>query len=118
MISMKCVLFLLWITLSIRVCASPQGIPLSVVKLWASAFGGEIKSIAAKYSGSQLLQKHREVCVCACVPAALGSHTLPHTQSTLIKPPTSSKRSASPGCVSLFHRQCCASELSTQGLRL
>lgn len=27
------------------------------VKLWASAFGGEIKSIAAKYSGSQLLQK-------------------------------------------------------------
>uniref|UniRef100_A0AAV2M7M0 VWFA domain-containing protein n=1 Tax=Knipowitschia caucasica TaxID=637954 RepID=A0AAV2M7M0_KNICA len=33
------------------------GIPLSVVKLWASAFGGEIKSISAKYSGSQLLQK-------------------------------------------------------------
>uniref|UniRef100_A0A8C1R4W1 Calcium voltage-gated channel auxiliary subunit alpha2delta 3 n=1 Tax=Cyprinus carpio TaxID=7962 RepID=A0A8C1R4W1_CYPCA len=29
----------------------------SIVKLWASAFGGEIKSIAAKYSGSQLLQK-------------------------------------------------------------
>lgn len=29
----------------------------SSVKLWASAFGGEIKSIAAKYSGSQLLQK-------------------------------------------------------------
>uniref|UniRef100_A0A673HQV7 Voltage-dependent calcium channel subunit alpha-2/delta-3-like n=1 Tax=Sinocyclocheilus rhinocerous TaxID=307959 RepID=A0A673HQV7_9TELE len=28
-----------------------------VVKLWASAFGGEIKSIASKYSGSQLLQK-------------------------------------------------------------
>uniref|UniRef100_A0A6Q2Z4H2 VWFA domain-containing protein n=1 Tax=Esox lucius TaxID=8010 RepID=A0A6Q2Z4H2_ESOLU len=27
------------------------------VKLWASAFGGEIKSISAKYSGSQLLQK-------------------------------------------------------------
>uniref|UniRef100_A0A8C0Y0S9 Calcium channel, voltage dependent, alpha2/delta subunit 3 n=1 Tax=Cyprinus carpio carpio TaxID=630221 RepID=A0A8C0Y0S9_CYPCA len=27
------------------------------VKLWASAFGGEIKSIASKYSGSQLLQK-------------------------------------------------------------
>lgn len=27
------------------------------MKLWASAFGGEIKSIAAKYSGSQLLQK-------------------------------------------------------------
>uniref|UniRef100_A0A3B4D866 VWFA domain-containing protein n=1 Tax=Pygocentrus nattereri TaxID=42514 RepID=A0A3B4D866_PYGNA len=27
------------------------------VKLWASAFGGEMKSIAAKYSGSQLLQK-------------------------------------------------------------
>ncbi|CAL8353608.1 unnamed protein product [Gadus morhua 'NCC'] len=36
---------------------SPQGIPLSVVKLWASAFGGEIKSLSAKYSGSQLLQK-------------------------------------------------------------
>nr|XP_060622048.1 voltage-dependent calcium channel subunit alpha-2/delta-3 isoform X3 [Anolis sagrei ordinatus] len=34
-----------------------QQIPLSVVKLWASAFGGEIRSIAAKYSGSQLLQK-------------------------------------------------------------
>uniref|UniRef100_A0A8C2AGH6 Calcium voltage-gated channel auxiliary subunit alpha2delta 3 n=1 Tax=Cyprinus carpio TaxID=7962 RepID=A0A8C2AGH6_CYPCA len=30
---------------------------LPFVKLWASAFGGEIKSIAAKYSGSQLLQK-------------------------------------------------------------
>lgn len=29
------------------------------MKLWASAFGGEIKSIAAKYSGSQLLQKVR-----------------------------------------------------------
>uniref|UniRef100_A0A3Q3XCI6 VWFA domain-containing protein n=1 Tax=Mola mola TaxID=94237 RepID=A0A3Q3XCI6_MOLML len=27
------------------------------VKLWASAFGGEIKSISAKYSGSHLLQK-------------------------------------------------------------
>lgn len=27
------------------------------VKLWASAFGGEIKSISAKYSGSPLLQK-------------------------------------------------------------
>ncbi|KAK0135863.1 Voltage-dependent calcium channel subunit alpha-2/delta-3 [Merluccius polli] len=36
---------------------SQQGIPLSVVKLWASAFGGEIKSLSAKYSGSQLLQK-------------------------------------------------------------
>lgn len=29
----------------------------SRVKLWASAFGGEMKSISAKYSGSQLLQK-------------------------------------------------------------
>lgn len=29
------------------------------VKLWASAFGGELKSISAKYSGSQLLQKVR-----------------------------------------------------------
>uniref|UniRef100_A0AAR2IQG5 VWFA domain-containing protein n=1 Tax=Pygocentrus nattereri TaxID=42514 RepID=A0AAR2IQG5_PYGNA len=28
-----------------------------IVKLWASAFGGEIKSISTKYSGSQLLQK-------------------------------------------------------------
>lgn len=27
------------------------------MKLWASAFGGEMKSISAKYSGSQLLQK-------------------------------------------------------------
>uniref|UniRef100_A0AAR2LIL8 VWFA domain-containing protein n=1 Tax=Pygocentrus nattereri TaxID=42514 RepID=A0AAR2LIL8_PYGNA len=27
------------------------------ISLWASAFGGEMKSIAAKYSGSQLLQK-------------------------------------------------------------
>ncbi|XP_055503491.1 voltage-dependent calcium channel subunit alpha-2/delta-3 isoform X1 [Leucoraja erinacea] len=34
-----------------------QPIPLNVVKLWASAFGGEIKSISAKYSGSQFLQK-------------------------------------------------------------
>ncbi|XP_063064991.1 voltage-dependent calcium channel subunit alpha-2/delta-3 [Engraulis encrasicolus] len=53
-------LFLLWITLGIDVVdvdGSHQGIPLSVVKLWASAFGGEIKSISAKYSGSQLLQK-------------------------------------------------------------
>ncbi|KAI4553807.1 hypothetical protein MJT46_015987 [Ovis ammon polii x Ovis aries] len=41
------------------VVRSEQQIPLSVVKLWASAFGGEIKSIAAKYSGSQLLQKIR-----------------------------------------------------------
>ncbi|KAM6980754.1 voltage-dependent calcium channel subunit alpha-2/delta-3 [Aplochiton taeniatus] len=40
-----------------NVLGSQQGIPLSVVKLWASAFGGEIKSISAKYSGSQLLQK-------------------------------------------------------------
>uniref|UniRef100_A0A3B3TTS3 Calcium channel, voltage dependent, alpha2/delta subunit 3 n=1 Tax=Poecilia latipinna TaxID=48699 RepID=A0A3B3TTS3_9TELE len=30
---------------------------LGSVKLWASAFGGEIKSLSAKYSGSQLLQK-------------------------------------------------------------
>lgn len=33
------------------------------VKLWASAFGGEMKSISAKYSGSQLLQK---VCRLVC----------------------------------------------------
>ncbi len=36
------------------------------MKLWASAFGGEIKSIAAKYSGSQLLQKvNGAVLICA-----------------------------------------------------
>uniref|UniRef100_A0A3B4ZRN2 Voltage-dependent calcium channel subunit alpha-2/delta-3-like n=1 Tax=Stegastes partitus TaxID=144197 RepID=A0A3B4ZRN2_9TELE len=43
---------LMWLNLSFVVfflCPS--------VKLWASAFGGEIKSISAKYSGSQLLQK-------------------------------------------------------------
>ncbi|XP_025771756.1 voltage-dependent calcium channel subunit alpha-2/delta-3 [Puma concolor] len=44
-----------------RVASRPQeslAFPKSRgVKLWASAFGGEIKSIAAKYSGSQLLQK-------------------------------------------------------------
>ncbi|XP_027691684.1 voltage-dependent calcium channel subunit alpha-2/delta-3 [Vombatus ursinus] len=44
-------------TTLVDVVGSEQQIPLSVVKLWASAFGGEIKSIAAKYSGSQLLQK-------------------------------------------------------------
>uniref|UniRef100_A0A3B4FR86 Voltage-dependent calcium channel subunit alpha-2/delta-3-like n=1 Tax=Pundamilia nyererei TaxID=303518 RepID=A0A3B4FR86_9CICH len=51
---------LLWIFVGlnvVEVVGSQQGIPLSVVKLWASAFGGEIKSISAKYSGSQLLQK-------------------------------------------------------------
>uniref|UniRef100_A0A4W4EP12 VWFA domain-containing protein n=1 Tax=Electrophorus electricus TaxID=8005 RepID=A0A4W4EP12_ELEEL len=50
----------MWIiqsTTVVDVSGSHQGIPLSVVKLWASAFGGEMKSIAAKYSGSQLLQK-------------------------------------------------------------
>ncbi|XP_041748110.1 voltage-dependent calcium channel subunit alpha-2/delta-3-like isoform X2 [Coregonus clupeaformis] len=56
-----CASFLLfWIILGtavVDVMGSQQGIPLSVVKLWASAFGGEIKSISAKYSGSQLLQK-------------------------------------------------------------
>ncbi|XP_064422513.1 voltage-dependent calcium channel subunit alpha-2/delta-3 [Latimeria chalumnae] len=52
--------FAVWIVFSatlLDVDGSQQQIPLSVVKLWASAFGGEIKSIAAKYSGSQLLQK-------------------------------------------------------------
>uniref|UniRef100_A0A3P8UK46 Calcium channel, voltage dependent, alpha2/delta subunit 3 n=1 Tax=Cynoglossus semilaevis TaxID=244447 RepID=A0A3P8UK46_CYNSE len=51
---------LLWICVGWNVeevTGSQQGIPLSVVKLWASAFGGEIKSISAKYSGSPLLQK-------------------------------------------------------------
>ncbi|XP_061474227.1 voltage-dependent calcium channel subunit alpha-2/delta-3 isoform X1 [Rhineura floridana] len=53
-------LALFWAAISISlmdVVGSEQQIPLSVVKLWASAFGGEIRSIAAKYSGSQLLQK-------------------------------------------------------------
>uniref|UniRef100_A0A3Q3E4R1 Calcium channel, voltage dependent, alpha2/delta subunit 3 n=1 Tax=Labrus bergylta TaxID=56723 RepID=A0A3Q3E4R1_9LABR len=51
---------LIWILIGVNVLevsGSQPGIPLSVVKLWASAFGGEIKSISAKYSGSQLLQK-------------------------------------------------------------
>uniref|UniRef100_A0A8C2X8R2 Calcium voltage-gated channel auxiliary subunit alpha2delta 3 n=1 Tax=Cyclopterus lumpus TaxID=8103 RepID=A0A8C2X8R2_CYCLU len=53
-------LLLLFSTLSSRVSevgGTHQSIPASVVKLWASAFGGEMKSISAKYSGSQLLQK-------------------------------------------------------------
>ncbi|GLD46169.1 voltage-dependent calcium channel subunit alpha-2/delta-3-like protein [Lates japonicus] len=53
-------LLLLFSTLSARVTevgSTHQSIPPSVVKLWASAFGGEMKSISAKYSGSQLLQK-------------------------------------------------------------
>nr|XP_019951490.1 PREDICTED: voltage-dependent calcium channel subunit alpha-2/delta-3-like [Paralichthys olivaceus] len=53
-------LLLLYFTISTRVTevgATHQSIPPSVVKLWASAFGGEMKSISAKYSGSQLLQK-------------------------------------------------------------
>ncbi|XP_073732347.1 voltage-dependent calcium channel subunit alpha-2/delta-3 isoform X4 [Misgurnus anguillicaudatus] len=52
---------LLWLMSACWTAAEVRGsqseIPLSVVKLWASAFGGEIKSIASKYSGSQLLQK-------------------------------------------------------------
>uniref|UniRef100_A0A8D3BHF1 Calcium channel, voltage dependent, alpha2/delta subunit 3 n=1 Tax=Scophthalmus maximus TaxID=52904 RepID=A0A8D3BHF1_SCOMX len=35
----------------------PVRIDIRKSNLWASAFGGEIKSISAKYSGSQLLQK-------------------------------------------------------------
>ncbi|CAJ1052106.1 voltage-dependent calcium channel subunit alpha-2/delta-3-like [Xyrichtys novacula] len=54
-------LLLIWtlvgLNMMVEVSGSQPGIPLSVVKLWASAFGGEIKSISAKYSGSQLLQK-------------------------------------------------------------
>ncbi|XP_061553313.1 voltage-dependent calcium channel subunit alpha-2/delta-3-like isoform X5 [Phycodurus eques] len=53
-------LFLLSSTLTFSITevgGSHQSIPPSVVKLWASAFGGEMKSISAKYSGSQLLQK-------------------------------------------------------------
>uniref|UniRef100_A0A1A8MPQ3 Calcium channel, voltage-dependent, alpha 2/delta subunit 3 n=2 Tax=Nothobranchius pienaari TaxID=704102 RepID=A0A1A8MPQ3_9TELE len=53
-------LLLLFSTLSVMangVGGTHKSIPASVVKLWASAFGGEMKSISAKYSGSQLLQK-------------------------------------------------------------
>ncbi|XP_039530145.1 voltage-dependent calcium channel subunit alpha-2/delta-3 isoform X2 [Pimephales promelas] len=50
-----CVMSAFWTAPGVR--GSQAEIPLSVVKLWASAFGGEIKSIASKYSGSQLLQK-------------------------------------------------------------
>ncbi|CAM4731656.1 unnamed protein product [Leuciscus chuanchicus] len=50
-----CVMSAFWTAPGVR--GSQPEIPLSVVKLWASAFGGEIKSIASKYSGSQLLQK-------------------------------------------------------------
>ncbi|XP_051966997.1 voltage-dependent calcium channel subunit alpha-2/delta-3-like [Xyrauchen texanus] len=50
-----CVLNACWTAAEVR--GSQSEIPLSAVKLWASAFGGEIKSIASKYSGSQLLQK-------------------------------------------------------------
>ncbi|XP_070401175.1 voltage-dependent calcium channel subunit alpha-2/delta-3 isoform X4 [Nothobranchius furzeri] len=53
-------LLLLFSTLSVGasgVGGTHKSIPASVVKLWASAFGGEMKSISAKYSGSQLLQK-------------------------------------------------------------
>lgn len=49
----------------------------SSVKLWASAFGGEIKSISAKYSGSQLLQKVFKFplcCVCLNVFSLCGLH--------------------------------------------
>ncbi|XP_067854843.1 voltage-dependent calcium channel subunit alpha-2/delta-3 [Heptranchias perlo] len=51
---------IVWTSFSITLAQakeSQQQIPLNVVKLWASAFGGEIKSISAKYSGSQFLQK-------------------------------------------------------------
>ncbi|XP_078066286.1 voltage-dependent calcium channel subunit alpha-2/delta-3 [Mustelus asterias] len=51
---------IVWTSFSITLTQakeSQQQIPLNVVKLWASAFGGEIKSISAKYSGSQFLQK-------------------------------------------------------------
>ncbi|KAK1898439.1 Voltage-dependent calcium channel subunit alpha-2/delta-3 [Dissostichus eleginoides] len=60
-------LILLFSTLGTRVSevgGTHQSIPPSVVKLWASAFGGEIKSISAKYSGSQLLQKWRGRSMC------------------------------------------------------
>nr|XP_055023861.1 voltage-dependent calcium channel subunit alpha-2/delta-3 isoform X1 [Misgurnus anguillicaudatus] len=48
-------LLLLWITHNTSRVSGD--IPPAIVKLWSSAFGGEIKSIAVKYSGSQLLQK-------------------------------------------------------------
>ncbi|XP_066527450.1 voltage-dependent calcium channel subunit alpha-2/delta-3 [Hoplias malabaricus] len=54
---MKLVRGLIFCSVLCCTIASQHGIPLGVVKLWASAFGGEIKSIATKYSGSQLLQK-------------------------------------------------------------
>uniref|UniRef100_A0A674NFH7 Calcium voltage-gated channel auxiliary subunit alpha2delta 3 n=1 Tax=Takifugu rubripes TaxID=31033 RepID=A0A674NFH7_TAKRU len=53
-------LLLLFSTFSVKLAkvgGTHQSVPPSVVKLWASAFGGEMKSISAKYSGSQLLQK-------------------------------------------------------------
>ncbi|KAK5610992.1 hypothetical protein CRENBAI_023527 [Crenichthys baileyi] len=62
-------LLLLFSTLSIRttgVGGTHQSIPPSVVKLWASAFGGEMKSISAKYSGSQLLQKPVRILFYGC----------------------------------------------------
>ncbi|XP_038867496.1 voltage-dependent calcium channel subunit alpha-2/delta-3 [Salvelinus namaycush] len=44
-------------TYRLRAALFPYWLRAALVKLWASAFGGEIKSISAKYSGSQLLQK-------------------------------------------------------------
>lgn len=50
------------------------------VKLWASAFGGEIKSISAKYSGSQLLQKVLTSCFWGLCDAQ--QHSELHTWSS------------------------------------
>ncbi|KAI4895091.1 hypothetical protein NFI96_026220 [Prochilodus magdalenae] len=74
-VNLRCgVFFLMWIiqsTTVVDVAGTHQGIPPQVVKLWASAFGGEMKSIAAKYSGSQLLQKWVIHNQCQCVTNAV-----------------------------------------------
>lgn len=49
-------IYIYYLISSLTVCAMCIG-AVCRVKLWASAFGGEMKSISAKYSGSQLLQK-------------------------------------------------------------
>lgn len=51
----------------------------SSVKLWASAFGGEIKSISAKYSGSQLLQKVEE-----SLPVSEAQNAAAHQSSSIL----------------------------------
>ncbi|XP_029107564.1 voltage-dependent calcium channel subunit alpha-2/delta-3-like isoform X1 [Scleropages formosus] len=61
---------LFWPILSLSApgaASSQPAIPPSQVRLWAAAFGGEIRSIAVKFSGSHLLRqkyKEREKSVC------------------------------------------------------